>query len=319
MQKPHCSALVRTKALCSSSISRESLRPFDRCPRVQPSAWHGEHEAAAHDLAVDAHGAGAAHAVLAADVGAGELELDSEEIGEVEAHGHGALHPLAVDGERDLDGFGERVHAMSCLSTRPASTLARCSLVAAEEYRSARGARSASSFGRAPLDGLRGRRLSFERASEVRREQGPVADAEERGAHVGEFPALGRAVRGDPGDGVVAVPARELAEGRGVARLGQGELRRDEQLVALERGGVEALEEILGRDAALALLSGDDEGRAQRERAGRQLRRGIAEARSCRRRCRGCGSRGARRAAWRPRRAAGASRCRRSARDPRGA
>ena len=32
---------------------------------------HGEHQAGAHGLVVDDHGAGAAHAVLAADMGAG--------------------------------------------------------------------------------------------------------------------------------------------------------------------------------------------------------------------------------------------------------
>src|SRR5207247_8226497 len=108
-----------------------------------------EHEAGAHDFAVDAHRAGAAHAVLAADVGAGELELVPEEVGEVEPRGHAALHSLAVHGERDLDGFERRVHGRSCLSTRPARTLARWSLVAAEACRSPRGARSSSSFARA--------------------------------------------------------------------------------------------------------------------------------------------------------------------------
>src|SRR4029077_18075807 len=50
-----------------------------------------------------------------------------------------------------------------------------------------------------------------------------------------------------------------------------------EQLTAFERGGIETLEEILGGDAALAFSSGGYEGRAQRERASRELRRGIAE------------------------------------------
>src|SRR5580765_131045 len=109
----------------------------------------GQHQAAAHDLAVDAHRAGAAHAVLAADVGAGQLELDAQEVGEVEPHGHRPFHLLAVDGEGYFDRLGGRAHATSCRVTRPASTLARCSLVAAEEYRSARGARSASSFAKA--------------------------------------------------------------------------------------------------------------------------------------------------------------------------
>ena len=47
---------------------------------------HREHEARAHRLAVDEHRARAAHAVLAAEVGAGELELLAQEVGERHAH-----------------------------------------------------------------------------------------------------------------------------------------------------------------------------------------------------------------------------------------
>src|SRR5947208_3134170 len=41
---------------------------------------HREHQAGAHRLAVEQHGAGAAHAVLAADVGAGEPQVLAEEV-----------------------------------------------------------------------------------------------------------------------------------------------------------------------------------------------------------------------------------------------
>src|SRR6266704_2019128 len=93
VQKPHCSALVSTKALCSSSISRESERP-STVSTLQPSAC-------------------AANAVLAADVRAGELELVAKEVGEVEPRGHAALHALAVDSEGDFDGFGDVSHLLS--------------------------------------------------------------------------------------------------------------------------------------------------------------------------------------------------------------
>ena len=52
-------------------------------------------------LAVDEHRAGAADAVLAADMGAGEAELVAEEIGEEQADADVALDRLAVHGERD--------------------------------------------------------------------------------------------------------------------------------------------------------------------------------------------------------------------------
>src|SRR5436189_1402190 len=45
---------------------------------------HREHQAGAHRLAVEQHGAGAAHAVLAADVGAGEPQVLAEEVAQEE-------------------------------------------------------------------------------------------------------------------------------------------------------------------------------------------------------------------------------------------
>ena len=62
---------------------------------------HREGQARAAGLAVDQHRAGAADAVLAADMGAGEAELVAEEIGEEHANADVALDLLAVDRERD--------------------------------------------------------------------------------------------------------------------------------------------------------------------------------------------------------------------------
>ena len=47
-----------------------------------PSRLHREHQAGARAAAVDQHRAGAAHAVLAAEMRAGEAELVAQEIGE---------------------------------------------------------------------------------------------------------------------------------------------------------------------------------------------------------------------------------------------
>ena len=91
VQKPHCSAWWRLKAACSSpSVPSSRRQAFHR---VDPAAiaLHGQGEAGARGDAVDAHGAGAAHAVLAADVGAGRAEFLAQEITEQQARlGHAA-------------------------------------------------------------------------------------------------------------------------------------------------------------------------------------------------------------------------------------
>ena len=79
----------------------------------------GQHQAAAHDLAVDAHGAGAAHAVLAARVRAHEAEVEAQEIDQVLSRLHAAGNALAVDGQRDVDSGAHAARA----SSRPASRL----------------------------------------------------------------------------------------------------------------------------------------------------------------------------------------------------
>ncbi len=73
VQKPHCSALCSWNAFCSVGELARVRQPLDGVDRAAVGL-HREHEAAAHDLAVDANGAGAADAVLAADVRAGEAD-----------------------------------------------------------------------------------------------------------------------------------------------------------------------------------------------------------------------------------------------------
>jgi hypothetical protein len=81
---------------------------------------HRQHQAAAHDLAVHADGAGTAHAVLAADVRAGEAELLAQEVDQVLARLDAPRDALVVDGQC---GFESVFHA------RESSTFARCILV----------------------------------------------------------------------------------------------------------------------------------------------------------------------------------------------
>ncbi len=82
VQKPHCSPWQSRNAACTveRSPSGEPM-PFDRRD-LGAVGLHREHEARAHGGAVDQHRARAAHAVLAAEVRAGEVALLAEEVGE---------------------------------------------------------------------------------------------------------------------------------------------------------------------------------------------------------------------------------------------
>src|SRR5207237_6015601 len=73
---------------------------------------HREHQAGAHRLAVDQHGAGAAHAVLAAQVRAGEPAVLAQRVGEVAPR-------LGLDREGfavDLQGIGDLAQAFTSRS-----------------------------------------------------------------------------------------------------------------------------------------------------------------------------------------------------------
>ncbi len=68
-------------------------------------ALHRQHQAAAHDLAVHPHGAGAADAVLAADMAAGERQILAQEIDQRLARLDALGDRLAVDGEGNVEGM----------------------------------------------------------------------------------------------------------------------------------------------------------------------------------------------------------------------
>ncbi len=70
-------------------------------------ALHGKDEAAAHDLVVDHHGAGAAHALLAADMAAGQPQILAQEIDQRLAGLDALAHVLAIDAHADVEvAFG---------------------------------------------------------------------------------------------------------------------------------------------------------------------------------------------------------------------
>jgi len=60
---------------------------------------HREHQARARRIAVEQNRAGAADAVLAAEMGAGELKPLAQKVRQRQAHRHGGFMALAVDGQ----------------------------------------------------------------------------------------------------------------------------------------------------------------------------------------------------------------------------
>ena len=85
---------------------------------------HRQHEARARRAPIEQDGAGAAHAVLAAEMGAGEPELMAHEVGKRHAHLDLFLVALAVDRQCNLSRFAHR--RSYSIGDRGRSRLARC-------------------------------------------------------------------------------------------------------------------------------------------------------------------------------------------------
>ena len=77
-------------------------------------ALHGEHQTAADDLAVEQHRAGAADAMLAADMGAGERKIVAQEVDQRLARFNPRRNRLAVHAQLDVEVTG----AHSCPGKR---------------------------------------------------------------------------------------------------------------------------------------------------------------------------------------------------------
>ena len=124
MQKPHCRPCASRNASCSgcSASSPGDVSPSTVVDRV-PSACTANIRHDAHRLAVEQHGAGAAHAVLAADVGAGQAELVAQEVAEQEARLDLGGMRGAVD--RDGDANAIRHRATRAESGSGASSISR--------------------------------------------------------------------------------------------------------------------------------------------------------------------------------------------------
>ena len=105
------------KDFCSGVRSASLDRP-STVVTLRAFGLHREDEAGAHRLAVDQHGAGAADAVLAADVGAGQPQLVAQAVGERQARLDVDADLLAVD----LEFGGHAAYlAAAALSARSVS------------------------------------------------------------------------------------------------------------------------------------------------------------------------------------------------------
>src|SRR6516165_10154237 len=109
-------------------------------------ALHRQHQATAHHHAVDAHAAGAAYAVLAADMTAGKRNVFAQEVDQRLARIDALAHLLAVDGDGDVvEALAHDGTRASCCATRRSSTPARWVFTAPDACTSSAGSRSSAS------------------------------------------------------------------------------------------------------------------------------------------------------------------------------
>ena len=102
VQNPHCKRVTVAKCLLygaeppisgATAFGRGDVGAFGR---------HREHQAGPHRLSVDKHRASAADAMLAADMGAGELRIVSDGVGQQPARRHRHRVRHSVDRQRDV-------------------------------------------------------------------------------------------------------------------------------------------------------------------------------------------------------------------------
>ena len=101
MQKPHCSPKFSMKACCSGCSSSSVGQTFDGADGAA-FRLHGEHQAGADRLAVEQHRAGAADAMLAADMGSGLAAIVTDRVDQRAARIDADGVAAPVDVEREL-------------------------------------------------------------------------------------------------------------------------------------------------------------------------------------------------------------------------
>src|SRR5260370_17726714 len=110
-----------------------------------------QHQAAAHHHPVDAHAAGAAYAVLAADMTARERNVFAQEVDQRLARIDAFAHFLAVDGDGDVvEALAHDGARASCCATRRSSTPARWVFTAPDACTSSAGSSASPSAFTAP-------------------------------------------------------------------------------------------------------------------------------------------------------------------------
>src|SRR5437870_5138276 len=115
-------------ALQPVSLAERGLKRMQRVARAVSEALHGldlvavrldgEHEAGADRLAVQQHGAGAAHPVLASNVRSGEAQVVAQEVGEEQPRLHRALVAHAIDGDHQRRAQGAQRYALAGSAAR---------------------------------------------------------------------------------------------------------------------------------------------------------------------------------------------------------
>ncbi len=114
VQKPHCRPWLSMNACCSGCSSSPLRQAFDGAD-FAAFGLHREHQARAHRLAVEQHRAGAADAVLAADMGSGLAAFVADRVHQRAARIDAHAVAAAVDVEGDLALLA---HAAACSSAR---------------------------------------------------------------------------------------------------------------------------------------------------------------------------------------------------------
>ena len=107
-------------------------------------------------------------------------------------------------------------------------------------------------------------------------QQRPVADRKEDKAQIRQDISLDDRLGRKAGDGVIAVPARELMKERRGIFPRHRQFDGHQQFLRRQRSFIDAGEKIPRRDPALAGPSAHHDGRIERQHAGRQFRRRIA-------------------------------------------
>ena len=99
----------------------------------------GQYQAGTNDVPIHAHGASSTKAVLAADMGSGQLKMFAQEIRQIEPRENMRVDALAVDIERDRNRTSHALpprlrsgRSRSAATPRAISTFARCLRIEAD-------------------------------------------------------------------------------------------------------------------------------------------------------------------------------------------